>query len=112
MLRFDGVSLVVPAHCAVADEETLLVRIGCSAAIAALASDAVVEFEVGEANHGGRVGWSVSATGVAEEMSGPEIVVALLRRLLPAGRSPADAGCFLRVSMETVAGRSFNGKSP
>lgn len=108
VLSLDGMSLMVPAHYAVADEETLLVRIGRSAGMPAMGADAVVGFKAVEVNRVGPAGWSVSVTGVAEEMSGPEIMVALLRGHLPIGRPPADAGRFFRVSMDTVAGRSCN----
>jgi len=94
---------VMPVNFTLRGNEVVF-RTGRNAKLDAATDDAVVAFEADDIDHVTRTGWSVVVTGVAREITDPEVLsqdwVRRLPRWVPGGGSRVVA-----VSIDLVSGR-------
>jgi nitroimidazol reductase NimA-like FMN-containing flavoprotein (pyridoxamine 5'-phosphate oxidase superfamily) len=86
------------------DGDRILIRTGAGTKLAAAARNAVVAFEVDDADPIGHTGWSVSVTGTAEEVTDGDDLERITRLGLPHW-APNGVGHVIALSTDLVSGR-------
>lgn len=86
------------------DGDRILIRTGEGTKLAAAARNAVLAFEVDEADAFGHTGWSVSVTGTGGEITDREDLQRITTLPLPHW-APNGVGHVIAVSTEFVSGR-------
>ena len=95
--------VILPVAFAV-DADSVVVRVLAGSQLDLATRDAVVAFEADDMDVDGKRGWSVTATGVATEISDPAELARARRLPLGAWGSEEDAR-LVRISLELISGR-------
>ena len=93
------------------DCDRILVRTARGSTFGAALRDAVVGFEADIVDPVSRLGWSVAVTGVANEVSDPELLDAAHETSIPRWAPPGDE-MVLAISTEFVSGRRVTTDRP
>jgi len=98
--------VVLPVNYQLVDGE-LVIQTERVSRLAGATQEAVVAFEVDDVDVDGAVGWSIAITGIANEVTNPDVIAKL--RLLPFTRwVRSEDDRYVSISLDLMAGRRLH----